>query len=68
MLGNYYRFVKVSNDMWEGHGPGRVTTFLGEDAKTMDAWSNYVQQYNKKHPDSPIDKTEYFNHMISEIW
>ena len=68
MLGNYYRFVKVDNDVWEGHGPGRVATFLGEDAKIMDKWNNYVQKYNKKHPDSPIDRTEYFNFMIGEIW
>lgn len=68
MRHNYYRFAKVSNDVWEGYGPGCVTTFFGEDAKTMDTWGAYVSKYNKKHPDSPIDKTEYFNHMISEIW
>ena len=68
MKHNYYRFAKVNNDVWEGYGPGCITTFMGMDAETMDAWNNYVQKYNKKHPDSPIDKTEYFNYMISEIW
>ena len=67
MKHNYYRFAKVDNEVWEGYGPGRVTTFMGEDAKTMDAWSAYVQKYNEKNPDSQIDKTEYFNYMISEI-
>lgn len=68
MKHNYYRFAKVGNDVWEGYGPGCITTFLGEDAKIMDNWNNYVQKYNKKHPDSPIDSTEYFNFMIEEIW
>lgn len=68
MRGNYYKFVKVDNDVWEGHGPGRVTTFLGEDAKIMDNWNNYVTKFNRKNPDLPIDRTEYFNFMIEEIW
>lgn len=45
-----------------------ATTFCGEDAETMDKWSDYVRRYNEKHPDSPINKTEYFNFMIEEIW
>ena len=68
MRNNYYRFAKVNEHMWEGYGPGRVTTFLGEDAQTMDAWNDYVCQWNKKNPDSQIDRTEYFNYMISENW
>ena len=68
MRHDYYRFAKVNNDVWEGYGPGSVTTFMGEDSKTMDTWDDYIARYNKKHPDSPIDKTEYFNHMISEVW
>ena len=36
---NYYRFEKVNNDVWKGYGPGCITTFMGEDAETMDAWS-----------------------------
>ena len=68
MIGNYYRFAKVNDNMWEGYGPGRVTTFSGMDAETMDAWNDYVCQWNKKHTDSQIDRTEYFNYMISEIW
>ena len=68
MKSNYYRFAKINDNTWQGYGPGRVTTFMGEDAKIMDVWSEYVQKYNKKHPDSPIDKTEYFNFMIKEIW
>ena len=68
MQGNYYRFAKIGNDVWEGYGPGRVTTFCGEDAETMNKWSDYVRRYNEKHPDSPIDRTEYFNFMIEEIW
>ena len=42
MIGNYYRFAKVNDNMWEGYGPGRVTTFSGMDAETMDGWNNYV--------------------------
>ena len=68
MGGNFYRFAKISNDVWEGYGPGRVTTFYGEDAETMDKWNDYVTRYNRKNPDSPINKTEYFNFMIKEIW
>ena len=68
MIGNYYRFAKVDDNTWEGYGPGRVTTFMGEDAETMDVWNGYVYQWNKKHPDSPIDRTDYFNYMISDIW
>ena len=68
MRGNYYRFAKVSNDVWEGYGPGHVTTFKGMDAETMDKWNNYVTRYNRKNPESPMDRTEYFNFMIEEIW
>ena len=68
MKHNYYRFAKIADNVWQGYGPGRVTTFMGEDAKTMDVWSAYVHKYNEKHPDSPINKTEYFNYMIAEIW
>ena len=68
MRGNFYRFAKVDNNTWQGYGPGRVTTFLGEDAEVMDTWSDYVARYNKKHPDSPIDKTEYINYMIAEVF
>ena len=66
MIGNYYRFAKVDDNMWEGYGPGRVTTFMGEDAETMDAWNDYVCKFNKNHPDFPISRTDYFNFMISE--
>ena len=68
MRNDYYRFAKVSNNIWEGYGPGRVTTFMGEDAETMDAWNDYVTKRNKEHPDWAIDRTDYFNFMISEIW
>ena len=68
MRSNYYKFAKVNDNMWEGYGPGRVTNFYGKDAKTMDAWNVYVCQWNKKHPDSPIDRTDYFTYMIEEIW
>ena len=68
MRGNFYRFAKISNDTWQGYGPGRVVTFMGEDAEIMDKWNKYVTKYNKKNPDSPMDKTEYFNYMIEEIW
>lgn len=68
MRHNYYRFVKVGNHVWEGRGPGCVTTFTGEDAETMDAWNDYVTKFNKKNPDSPIDRTSYFNYMIAETW
>ena len=65
---DYYRFAKASDNTWEGYGPGTITTFTGEDAEAMDAWNNYVTKFNKKNPDSPIDRTSYFNYMISEIW
>ena len=68
MRSNYYRFTKVNDNTWQGYGPGRVTTFMGEDAETMDEWNDYVCKFNKKQPDSPIDRTDYFNYMISEIW
>ena len=68
MRGNYYRFTKVNDNTWQCYGPGRVTTFSGEDAETMDAWSKYVHKFNEKHPDSQIDRTEYFNYMIAENW
>ena len=68
MRGNYYRFAKLDDNTWEGYGPGRVTTFLGEDAETMDAWNAYVIKFNKQNPDLPIDRTDYFNYMIAEIW
>ena len=68
MRGNYYRFAKVDNKTWEGYGPGRVTTFAGMDAEIMDTWNDYVYKFNKKHPELPIDRTDYFNFMIEEIW
>ena len=68
MRNDYYRFRKVNDDIWYGYGPGNVTTFLGQDAETMDAWNDYVTKFNKKHPDLPINRTEYFNYMIGEIW
>ena len=68
MRGNYYRFAKVDDNTWQGYGPGRVTTFIDMDAETMDSWNDYVIKFNKNHPDSLIDKTEYFNYMIAEIW
>ena len=68
MRGDYYRFKKVDDNTWEGYGPGRVTTFMGMDADTMDAWNAYVIKFNKKHPELPIDRTDYFNYMIAEIW
>ena len=68
MRGNFYRFAKISDNTWQGYGPGRVVTFMGEDAEIMDKWNKYVIKYNKKHPDSSMDRTEYFNFMIEEIW
>ena len=68
MGGNFYRFAKISDDTWQGYGPGRVTTFVGVDAEIMDEWNKYVTRYNRKNPDSPMDRTEYFNFMIEEIW
>ena len=68
MRNDYYRFAKVNDNIWNGYGPGRITTFMGKDAEIMDAWNDYVCQWNKKHTDSQIDRTEYFNYMIAEIW
>ena len=68
MRHDFYRFAKVSDNIWEGYGPGGVTTFAGEAAKAMDEWNNFVRKFNKKNPDSPIDRTSYFNYMISEVW
>lgn len=68
MRHDYYRFAKVSDNAWKGYGLGCVTTFTGEAAEAMDAWNNYVTKFNKKIPDSPIDRTNYFNYMISEVW
>ena len=68
MRSNYYRFSKVNDNTWEGYGPGNITVFIGEDADAMDAWNNYVCKFNKENPDLLIDRTEYFNFMISEIW
>ena len=68
MRGNFYRFAKISDNTWQGYGPGRVVTFMGEDAEIMDKWNKYVTRYNRKKPESPMDRTEYFNYMIEEIW
>ena len=68
MRNDYYKFAKVNDNTWEGYGPGNVTTFSGNDAEAMDAWNAYVCKFNENHPDSPIDRTEYFNYMIAEIW
>ena len=68
MRHDYYRFTKVNDNTWEGYGPGNITTFIGIDAETMDAWNDYVAKFNRKNPDSPIDRTDYFNYMIAEIW
>ena len=68
MRNDFYRFAKVDDNTWQGYGPGYVTTFMGEDAETLDAWNNYVTKFNKKNPDSPIDRTSYFNYMIAEVW
>ena len=65
---DYYRFAKVNDNTWEGYGPGTVTTFMGTDAEAMDTWNDYVYKWNKKNPDSPIDRTSYFNYMIAETW
>ena len=67
MRGDYYRFTKVDDNTWQGYGPGRVTTFFGEDSKTMDAWNDYIHKFNEKHLELPIDRTDYFNFMIEEI-
>ena len=68
MRGNFYRFTKISDNTWQGYGPGRVVTFMGKDAKIMDKWDKYVIKFNKTHPESPIDRTDYFNFMIEELW
>ena len=68
MRHNFYRFAKVNDNIWEGYGPGCVVTFTDEAAESLDAWNNYVAKYNKKNPDSPIDRTSYFNFMIEEVW
>ena len=68
MRSDYYRFAKVDDNTWQGYSPGRVTTFMGKDAETMDAWNDYVYKFNEKHPELPIDRTDYFNYMIAEIW
>ena len=65
---DYYRFAKVNDNTWKGYGPGNITTFTGEAAEAMDEWNNFVHKFNKKNPDSPIDRTNYFNYMISEVW
>ena len=68
MRNDFYTFAKASNNTWKGYVPGCVTTFAGKAAEAMDAWNNYVTKFNKKNPDSPIDRTNYFNYMISEVW
>ena len=65
---DYYRFAKVSDNIWKGYGPGGMTTFTGEDAEAMDAWNDFVYKFNKKNPCNRIDRTNYFNYMISEVW
>ena len=50
MRHDYYRFAKASNNIWKGYGPGTITTFTGEAAEAMDAWSNFVYKFNKKIP------------------
>ena len=68
MRNDFYKFVKANNNTWEGYAPGCVTTFAGEAADAMDAWDVFVYKYNKKNPDSLIDRTNYFNYMIAEVW
>ena len=68
MRGNFYRFAKISDNTWQGYGPGRAVTFTGEDAEIMNKWNKYVIKVNKTHPESPIDRTDYFNFMIEELW
>lgn len=48
MRNDFYTFAKASNNTWKGYGPGCVTTFAGEAAEAMDAWSNFVTKFNKK--------------------
>lgn len=67
-MNKFYRFVKTDRNVWEGYGPGCVVTFMGGDAEALDAWNNYVVKYNKENLDSPIDRTNYFNFMIAEVW
>ncbi len=68
MRNDFYTFAKASNNIWRGYGPGCVATFAGEAAEAMDAWNDFVTKFNKKNPDSPIDRTSYFNYMIAETW
>ena len=68
MRNDFYRFAKVSDNIWEGYGPGGVTTFTGEAAEAMNVWNNFVYKFNKKNPDARIDRTSYFNFMIEEVW
>ena len=68
MRNDFYTFAKASSNTWEGYVPGCVTTFAGEAAKAMDEWNNFVHRFNKKNPDLLIDRTDYFNYMISEVW
>ena len=58
----------MDDNIWEGCGPGYVVKFTDEYAEALDAWNNYVAKYNKKNLDSPIDRTNYFNYMIAEVW
>ena len=46
MRGNFYRFAKISDNTWQGYGPGRVVTFMGNDAEIMDKWNKYVTSKN----------------------
>ena len=54
------------------HGKGTAPDVLlhswGGDAEIMDKWNKYVIKFNKTHPESPIDGTDYFNFMIGELW
>ena len=68
MQHDFYRFAKVNDNIWEGYGPGGVTTFTDEAAEAMNAWNNFVYKFNKKNPDARIDRTSYFNFMIEEVW
>ena len=68
MRGNFYRFAKISDNTWQGYGPGRVVTFMGEDAEIMDKWNKYVIKFNKTYPELSIDRTDYFNFMIEKLW
>ena len=68
MRHDFYRFAKVNDNIWYGYVPGGITKFTGEAAEAMNAWNNFVHKFNKKNPDSPIDRTSYFNYMIAETW